>query len=205
MVTAPESRMRSCVIGPADPEFRAFDDEPVSTEEVLMAHETRAGATKFRTCLGVTAALLFCFAASAVRAESDGGDLFNETIISETLERVPSVSELRPEEVAQLHAAKDVVTKFFQRLSRTPGTSPLELLTLRIRGQYADSQEFFLKHFDSEAIVSYRIFDFVPDFGRGTVTFRIFLRQTMEGTDYIEQREVLLTQSDGGWQIDELR
>jgi hypothetical protein len=82
------------------------------------------------------------------------------------------------------------------------GESPRERLSPDLRQQF-DSDGALLQAFvHGEGVASYRIFGFTVDRNRETIQFSFFLRQEMEGNDFIEQRGMSLTRvPGGGWTI----
>lgn len=144
----------------------------------------------------------------AYAANAQGGTdaLFEEVPLNQRIEAPLTLSGRSPEEIADLRAAKAILTEFFLRFNPRRGKSALELMTEKYRSQYANDVEFFRKNIQAEALVSYRIFNYAVYHDRGVVAFQYFLRTTTEGVDIEEQRSAtLIRMNDGKWKIDTLQ
>lgn len=149
--------------------------------------------------------VIFSFWASAHEPAQTEESLFGETMITNRIEKIPDTSNLSPEELARLYAGKDLLTEFFRRLNSVDDKPAVELLSDSYRANYTSSHQFYREHFNSERIVSYQLFDFILYPTQKHIRFRIFLTETLEGTDIITQHTVELGKSREVWKILELR
>jgi hypothetical protein len=152
------------------------------------------------------AALFAALCAGPAAAEDAGVDpLLQEVWLVERKEAVPDLSRLDAEQRRMVEEAQQVMTEFLRRVEGAiwgRGESPRELLSPDLRQQF-DSDGALLQAFvHGEGVASYRIFGFTVDRNRETIQFSFFLRQEMEGNDFIEQRGMSLTRvPGGGWTI----
>lgn len=154
--------------------------------------------------LAISIALMVIFRAGVSVGEDIGAidrRLFEDIPLVESLEPNPTVGGLARMEIDALVAAHQTMTEFFRGLNPGQNGSPIELLGGELQRKYDDISQFSEDHFESEMLVNIRVFDY--ELGSNEqITFRFFLRETVEGSDYILQREAVLKRSgDGEWRI----
>lgn len=166
-----------------------------------MTIHTRCAALALFAALGITPA-------TAEAAEASVDPLLQEVWLVERTEAVPDLSRLDAEERRMVDEAEQVMAEFLHRVERTiwgRGESPRDLLSDDLRRQYDNDVSLLQAFVHGESLSSYRIFGLSVDRDRGTIEFSFFLRQELEGNDFIEQRQMTLTSvPGGGWTITDL-
>lgn len=150
--------------------------------------------------VAAAAAMLFLPAGDAAAA-GGAAELFVETVIVESVERVPETSHLGPADFDALHAGKDSLEEFLRRLNSEKRGNALDLLSPDLRARYGSPGQFLRDHIDAEAILSYRIIDYVLCANRTHIIFRFLLTHTLEGVHMTDQRSIELRNRAGAWKI----
>lgn len=138
---------------------------------------------------------------SAVGAPDGMDSFFQEVPIAEGVLLNDPFSRLSDVEKENLVSAKSVLTEFLRRVIPGNDRTALDLVSEELREQYGTDDKFYLSHFKSEGIVSYRVIRFfiVPE--GDALILEIMLREAVEGEEYGKQRSASLRRTPGGWRI----
>lgn len=148
------------------------------------------------------AALLFALSASF----SYAGDSFNQELYSEVEITKQINPPQKPESVLSesdkgiLLNAKRTLVQFLKSFSSAT-SNPRSYLSSSLAKEYKDRFDLYRKEFNSEAILSIKIFDYVLKREKNEVVFYVFLKDTNEGTDRITQSSFALKLLGNKWQI----
>ncbi len=129
--------------------------------------------------------------------------LFREETISASVREHPDVSDLSKAEMNRVLQARDVVSRFFRRLTDAGGGNVIELLEAPLASQYKDRNALRRERFGAESYLSFEIFDFRISGDGNEVKFRYFLGENDKGRAMLRQRAVTLRNAGGRWLIAE--